>query len=145
MNLLRPGPDFQSRFRAAFRIPLAFALGLSAYGLVVSRASDGAQLARLGLTPLGLIAFYFGLATFAALIVALFGSWATTRVRGALLGFVSGGLLAFLLNLILALRPGDEPMWGLGLALYMVTLGLVPGAVAGAVFWRAPEPTDPAD
>lgn len=133
---------FIFRWWQSSRLPLTFATVLGLYVTWVHRASGGAATARIGLSLVEVLALYFGAALLIGLIVALFGWWATTRARAAILGFLGGAVGALILNLTLAPRVIGTSLWGFKLIAYMTVLGLMPGAYLGALFWTRHQDSD---
>ena len=115
------------------RIPLGFA-AVACLLAVVFSTSDRRW-------PIGkVIGTYLGMAFVAWVMLALFGRWATTRARGALLGLIGGTLLGLYLNAVFLAAAFPPGLGGLKLAFYALCIGCFPGAYVGALFWTAPKP-----
>ncbi len=95
---------------------------------------------KWGVSVYAMIAVYFAMALGAALVIIAFGSWAKNRLRATLLGFLSGALLAVILNFTLAPIVLDRPLRGVELILYMAWIGTFPGAFLAALYWEKPSP-----
>lgn len=91
--MLRYLPSW-SRFWASARIPLLVAAGLSAYAVVTSFMDHGGVARHYGVSNAAIVVIYLSAAVATGLVVAIGGKWATSRLRGAALGFAVGALVA---------------------------------------------------
>jgi len=98
-------------------------------------STPGGARARIGISLPTLVAFYFIGALGIGTIIMLFGSWATTRLRATLLGFLVGTLVFMVGNFLL-----PDPIRGLNLPKGAVLFGLILGAPFGAMSWTRPRP-----
>ena len=121
------------RYWRSTRIPLAFSAAFSIYATALYRG-DGQ--ARFGLPLSSVLLVYLFAALGTGLLITLFGKWASSRLKGALLGFIGGALLVLALNftLVPSLLPGSLNLRQLLFA--MIIAGLFPGAFVGALFWE---------
>lgn len=126
------------RFWKASRIPFGFAVVFSAYAVVRYMRATPAE-TDYGPPLQTVLAVYILSALGVGIIIALFGRWATTRTRGALLGFCAGALFAIVLNFAFLPLVLEAPLFGLKLAFLVVVTGCYPGAFLGALFWEPPE------
>jgi hypothetical protein len=130
---------FWRRYLISARIPLGFVLALSLYILWADRVSEGQALSRWDLTLPGVLIGYLVVGLVAALIITLFGTWAKSRLRASVLGFLAGALLALVFSFTFGSKVSSNPMTPTKLIIYMAFVGLFPGAFVGALFW---EPSD---
>jgi len=115
------------------RIPLTFAVGFSILAGGVSSSSGLSTEEKLGISFPALVLFYLAAGAGVGTSVLLFGGWATTRARGAFLGFAVGTLVSLALNFIL-----PDPVRGWSALVPMSGVGLILGAPAGAMYWKPP-------
>ena len=94
---------------------------------------------RLGMTHLVVVGIYVATAAGVGLIVLIARAWATTRIRSMFVGLLSGGLFAFLFNLLIAGPVLDMQLRGLQVVVFVLFIAFVPGAILGAIAW------DPSD
>lgn len=128
-------PTTVRHYWRSVRIPLAFAAGCILYVLTIGREAPS----RYGLTIPQVVVIYLAGALYVGLAIALFRSWASSRLRAAVLGFGCGAVAALAFNFLVAGPHLDLHLQGLGLLLYMAFVGLFPGAFAGALFWEKDE------
>ncbi len=80
-----------------------------------------------------LVAYYFAAGASVGLLILLFGHWATTRMRGGLLGFAIGTLAALSLNF-----PLPEGVAGFSAIVPAAGVGFILGFPVGALYWKPP-------
>ncbi len=107
--------------------------------MVSNWLSRGTALGQFGMSVGEAVLFYLGIALMGSLVATLFGDWATTRLRGAIVGFGGGVLAAFVVNVVLLPRILPSPLAGMRLVIYLAVIGLMPGAYVGALYWSPPE------
>ncbi len=114
------------------RLPLGLAVLAGAIAIWRDRQSGGAALAKLGLSLGPLLGVYLVAALTIGLVVMLWGGWASTRLRGSFLGFVTAATLFCFFNYTISPFRASGGMLVFG----MVVFGLYPGAVLGAMYWK---------
>jgi len=86
------------------------------------------------LSTVALVATYFFGALAVGTVIFLWGHWARSRLRAAVLGFATAaGLMGLFSRTVSPHKPT-----GVGLAFAMVVFGLFPGSILGAMFWSPP-------
>lgn len=128
---------FLQRWRRLIKPLFGWAAAFAAWAIAGWAASGGETLSRLGLRPLPLVVWYFGMALMASLLIAALHPWATSRTRGAAIGVAGGLLIAGTLWMFVVTLP--LPLWAkLG---SVATMGAF-GAIIGAMYWeKAGRPT----
>lgn len=118
-------------FVRALRIPMTFAI-IGALWVLANRGQGPAW-------PIGRVLLTYLLAALAAgAIIALLGGWATSRQRGAFLGWVGGVLIGFLLNGLFLAEAYPPGLQGFEFLILGVVPGGFPGAFVGALLWTRP-------
>jgi len=130
--MVEQATGWAQRVWRAFRIPVTLAVGASVWVAVRYSATDGRALDRVRLSLGQVIAIYLLGALVVGGVVLLSARWATSRLRGAVLGFVTGMALFCLYNFSIS----PFMLGGYRLAVIMAVVGLFPGAVVGAMYWR---------
>jgi hypothetical protein len=118
----------------AAKIPFGFAILFSVYGLTIGKTA--AQ--TMGLSPYAIVATYLGIAVAVTVLIILFGTWATSRLRGAVLGYFAAALLSLVLYLTVFQATDLGVLTPLQVLASMLTFGFL-GAWVGLLYW---EPRD---
>jgi len=103
--------------------------------IVKQIATEGRAFDRRGLSLEGVVGFYILGAALVTIVIAVSSKWATSRARGAILGFFTAMMLLCVVNFTLA----PEPALGRGLLVAMLVFGLFPGSLVGAMYWEPPK------
>jgi hypothetical protein len=117
------------------RLPLGLAVLAGAIAVWRDLRSGGVALANAGLSLGPLLGLYVFAALTIGLVVLMWGHWATTRLRGSFLGFVSAAGLLCLFNFTISPFRASGGM----LVFVLFLFGLFPGAMLGAMHWKPPE------
>ena len=120
----------------AAKIPFGFALVFSVYA--VTGGKSAAE--KMGLSPYAVVAIYVGIAVIVTLLIVLFGAWATSRARGAAVGYLGAALVALIFNFTLLPATDVGMLTFRQTIVYMLIFGLL-GAWVGFLYW---EPQDDA-
>ena len=120
-------------FWECLRLPLGLA-GVAA-AIVIWREvrSGGRELTAAGLSLAPVLVGYLVAATTIGFVAFGWGSWATTRLRAAFLGFVTAATLFALFTFTIS---PFRPVGG-ALLLTMILFGVFPGSLLGAMYWNS--------
>jgi len=122
------------RIRGALRSTLTFALVCALWVVFGYFVTHGANVQRYELSLLQVIAWYAFAALAVACVVGYLQPWATSRSRGAVVGFLASLPLTLSVNYTL-----PDPLSGFKLVGYLCLIGIVLGAPIGAMYWRLPD------
>lgn len=109
-----------------------FGAGLAAYAIVVHALSGGRSTERLGASIYGVIAWYLLAGLTSGLVIAVLRPWATSRLRGALLGAIISVPLSTGCYLLLPDRTFSLRQF----VIFVLLAGIMLGVPAGALLWE---------
>jgi len=123
------------RIRGALRSTLTFALIFALWVVIGYFVTHGANVQRYELSLLQVIAWYVFAALAVACVVGCLQPWATSRSRGALVGFLASLPLSLSVNYTFL----PDALAGFKLVLLLCLIGIVLGAPVGAMYWQPPD------
>lgn len=124
--------ETRERMRSATAFTLKYAGFIAVWVLLGYIITGGGNLERRGYSLWSLLAWYFGAAVFIGLAVGWLRPWASSRARGALVGFAVAVPLILTFNFTLS----NHTLAGWKLLIAVVALGLFLGAPIGAMYWH---------
>ena len=125
-------PKSECGFWPGLRFALKYAAFLSAWVIIGSVVTGGANLARRGLSLGSVVAWYFSSAIVVGVLAGVLNSWANTRVRGALVGFAISIPVTLTYYVVVSHATATTPQLAFAVAL----IGVVLGAPLGAMYWH---------
>jgi len=125
-------PSLLERWWECARIPLVFAAVLAGIAWLSNSSSPRTAQMKYGVPLAALIGFYLATGAAVGWIILLFGTWATSRARAALLGFFVGTLVGLVINFTIL----PEPVRGFIAIVPMSGIGLLLGVPIAAMYWK---------